>query len=298
MGNWIIRWKFDKESFTPGESATVDFWLENTGDTYLYLSELRLVFDFGSYELKNISGIISPNQNTPLGNVYISIPKNVVGMTIFTINYHIYEFKNNNWIDLGDIPSKNQYFINVYPKPFYKVFISRGLRVEDRAIGDPITEMIKEWGFDTVTVGIEIKVPDNQVPQAIKEEIKKADALIAIATPRYLDALTGLWRTLEFLHNETGIAFGLNKPLLILKERNISLGGLPSYLKTIPIIEFDPYNLNELKTTLSRIMPEFRNWIELHKREEFYDALEKILLFGAIVILSGIIGFLIGSSKK
>ena len=57
-------------------------------------------------------------------------------------------------------------------------------------IGDPIVEMIKEWGFETVTVGIEVKVPEEEVPQKVREEIKKADALIAIATPRYMDYLT------------------------------------------------------------------------------------------------------------
>jgi len=121
----------------------------------------------------------------------------------------------------------------VYPTPFYRVFVSRGLSVEDRAIGDPIVEIIREWGFETVTVGIEVKVPDNQVPQAVREEIRKADAVIAIATPRYLDALTGLWRTLEWHHGEVGIAFGIDKPLLILKDKRTSLGGLPSYLTSL-----------------------------------------------------------------
>jgi hypothetical protein len=38
--------------------------------------------------------------------------------------------------------------------PLHRVFLSRGLLIEDRAIGDPIAEMIREWGFETVTVGI------------------------------------------------------------------------------------------------------------------------------------------------
>ncbi len=68
--------------------------------------------------------------------------------------------------------------------------------------------MIREWGFKTVTVGIEVKVPEEQVLIAVRTEIERADAIIAIATPRHLDALTGLWRTLERLYSETGIAYG------------------------------------------------------------------------------------------
>lgn len=306
MGSWIIRWNFDKASYNPGESAIVNFWLENTGDTYLHLSELKLDFDFGSYNLENISGTIPPRANKFLGNVRLLLPENVVGRKIFTIRYRMYEYINNNWVDLGYYQSDKQYFISVYPTPFYRVFISRGLSVEDRAIGDPIAEMIREWGFETVTVGIEVKVRDEEVPQAVKEEIRKADALIAIATPRYMDALTGLWRTLEWLHGEVGIAFGIDKPILILKDRRVSLGGLPSYLanlKQTPIAEFDPYNLDELRARLSTLMPGFREWIETKRRQEFFDALGKIIVgglavVGGIAIISGIIGALGGASKK
>ena len=306
MGSWIIRWNFDKASYNSGESALVSFWLENTGDTYLYLSELKLDFDFGTYNLEGISGAIPPRANKFLGKVPLLLPKDVIGRKLFTLKYRMYEYINNNWIDLGYYQSDKQYFISVYPTPFYRVFISRGLSVEDRTIGDPIAEMIRECGFETVTVGIEVKVPDEQVPQAVREEIKKADALIAIATPRYMDALTGLWRTLEWLHAEVGIAFGIEKPLLILKDKRVSLGGLPSYiteLKQVPIIEFDPYNLDELRMGLSTLMPKFREWIETKRRQEFFETLGKIIVeglavVGGIAILSGIIGAIGGTSKK
>ena len=67
---------------------------------------------------------------------------------------------------------EKKYFLNIYPRPFYRVFVSRGLRVEDKAVGDPIVEMIGEWGFETVTVGIEVKVPEEQVPIAVRREIE------------------------------------------------------------------------------------------------------------------------------
>lgn len=151
-----------------------------------------------------------------------------------------------------------------------------------------------------------MKARDEEVPLKVKEELMKSDAVIAIATPRYLDALTGVWKTLEWLHGEVGIAFGIDKPLLILKDRRVSLGGLPSYLsrvKLAPIIEFNPYDLDELKRGLSTIMPGFREWIETKRREEFFESLRKITIqrlgvIGAIAIVSGIIGALFGSSKK
>lgn len=218
MGNWIIRWNFNKESYAPGESAVISLWLENTGDTYLYVSDLGLEFDFKICNLETISGMVRPRTNKFLGNANLLLPENVVGRKIFRLKYRMYEYIND-WVDLGFYPSEKQYCISIYPRPFYRVFVSRGLRIEDRAIGDPIAQMIREWGFDTVTVGIEVEVPEEQVPSQVVKEIRRADAFVAIATPRHLDALTGQWRTLEWNHDEFGIAFGIHKPLLILKDK-------------------------------------------------------------------------------
>ncbi|MCD6146147.1 MAG: hypothetical protein J7J03_07100 [Methanosarcinales archaeon] len=174
-------------------------------------------------------------------------------------------------------------------------------------IGDPIAEMIREWCFETVTVGIEVTVPDEQVPSQIREEIRRADAVMAIATPRHRDDLTGLWKTLEWVHDEVGISFGIDddKPLLILKDKEVSIGGLPSYLteiEQIPLIEFDPYNLGELRIELSAIMPGLREWAENKRRQEFFDELGRITIgglavVGGITIMSGIIGALDGAFK-
>lgn len=317
MGNWIIRWNFDKESYAPGESPLISFWLENTYDTYLYVSELGLEFNFGLYNLNAIGGMIPPRMNMFLGNISILLPENAVGIKTFRLKYRMAEYINNELVDLGFFNSDDKYFISIYPKPFYRVFVSRGLRIEDKMIGDPIAEMIREWGFETVTVGIERQVPDEQVPIAIKNEIMTADAIIAIATPRYMDAITGLWRTLEWAHGEIGIAFGVDKPLLILKDSAVSLGGLPSYLETqtqtLPI-EYSPYNLEELRINMSLTMPAFRNWIESKKRQdrewienrrrqEYFDGLKTIAVgglavVGGIALLNGIIGALSDTSEK
>lgn len=306
MGNWIIRWNFNKASYVPGELAQVSFWLENTNSNYLFVSELGIEFDFGSYKFESVSGMVPLGPNMFLGNVSLSLPKNVVGIKIFRLKYRMSEYVNNNWVDLGFSTTDMQYFISVFPAPFYRVFVSRGLQIEDRAIGDPIVELIREWSLYPVTVGVERQVSEKQVPVAVKEEIKRAEAVIAIATPRSLDALTGVWRTLEWAHAETAIGFGINKPLLILKDRRVSLGGLPSYLtaqNVAPLIEFDYHNLEDLKKSLSVVMPGFREWVESQRRQEFFDGLGRLAVgglafVGGITVVSGIVGALSGTSKR
>lgn len=306
MGNWTISWNFNKPSYSSGEQALASYSMKNTGENPLYLSDLELDFDFGTFNLESIGGKVAPREDRFLGNIWLTLPKNVVGRKFFTLKYHLHEFIDNNWVDLGTYSSEKQYFISIYPMPFYSVFVSRGLSVEDKAVGNPIAETIREWGFETVTVGIEVKVPEEQVPMKIREEIKKSEALMVIATPRFMDALTGTWRTLEWLHNEVGIAFGIDKPLLILKDKRVSLRGLPSYLlnlKQVPAVEFDPYNLDELKIGLSSIMPDFREWIENKRKQGFKESLGRLVVgglavVGFIAVVSGIIGALSGSSEK
>jgi len=306
LGNWTIRWNFNKATYSPGENAYLSLWLENTGDTHLYLSDFKLNFDFGTYELETISGMIPPGNCKFLGNTSLQLPKNLVGRRIFTLDYHIHEYISGAWVDLGSYTSDKQYFISIYPTPLYKVFVSRGLLLEDRAMGDPIAEMIREWGFQTVTVGIEVQVPEALVPTRVKEEIKSSDAVIAIATPRFMDALTGLWKTLEWLHGEVGIGFGIDKPLLILKDRRVSLAGLPSYLaelKLAPVIEFDEYDMEKLRRDLSTVMPGFRGWTETRRKQEFWNSLRNLIIgglavVGLISIISGFMGSHSGTSKK
>jgi hypothetical protein len=139
--------------------------------------------------------------------------------------------------------------------------------------------MIEEWGFETKTVGIEVNVPDTYVPTGIRQEILAANAVIAILMPRILNSITNLWKTLEWAHDEIGITYGVDKPLLILKDSRVEPGGLPSLLmqrgQTL-FLEYDPDNLNQLRCQLALLMPGFRQWIENQSSQMFLSTLGKI----------------------
>jgi hypothetical protein len=48
--------------------------------------------------------------------------------------------------------------------------------------------------------------------EVINSEIQNSTGLIAIATPRILDENTHTYKTLEWLHSETGLAYAQHKP--------------------------------------------------------------------------------------
>lgn len=193
--------------------------------------------------------------------------------------------------------TSEKFSLNVFVKPIYRVFLSRGIRFEDKIIGNPIAQMIREWGLFPITVGINVSAPSSLTNEIINSQIQGSDGLIAIATPRILDQNTYTYKTLEWLHSETGMAYAQRKPILILKDRNVNLGGLASYLNPNTQLEFDPTNLDELKAILSPAMLWFRDSIEKQRTEDFYKNLEDLAIkglaaVGGVVVVSGIIGAL------
>jgi len=305
MGDWIIRWNFDKEVYRPGDKGFAHFWLENRGNTPLYVEQIGLQFEWqeSKWHSANRQVQIPVSSTQYVGMSSFEIPARKAGMLRYRVGYHLWEFQShlNKWVDLGFNSSEIKYFINAMPTPFYRAFVARGVRREDRIVNDPIVNMIKSWGFETVTLPIEVEPEKGRVARTDREEIMKSDCLIAIATRRILDGLMGLWRTLEWLHGETGIAWGVDRPILILKEKGLLLEGLPGYLieeEECFTLEFDPLNPEELKPKLDVIMPSFREWIASKRRAEFMNA---VITAASIaipaLIVGGIIGFLVGSSK-
>ena len=90
-----------------------------------------------------------------------------------------------------------------------------------------------------------------------------------------------------------------------MKDKNVSLGGLPSYLaKSKPTIqlEFDPNDLHDLKVRLSALMPSFRNAICNKNAQELTENVKKLGLYGlaalgVAVSISGVVGA-ISDSKE
>lgn len=306
MGDWQIKWNFDKEVYSPGESVFAHFWVENRGQTILFVDEICMQYEWqGSQSLSiRCSKQVPVGSDQYVGMVFFEIPIAVAGSVMYRVGYHMWEHQTSlcQWQDLGFYWSEQRYFINSMPRPFYTAFVSRGVRSEDRLVSDQIVDVISGWGFDPFTAGIEYSFEKGKVTKGIRGEIVKRDCLIAIATPRILDALSGLWRTLEWLHGETGIAWGLDKPMLIMKEKGLLIEGLPSYLieeEQTLAIEFDSLNLGHLRTKLQAIMPSFREWIASRRRAQFINTLVSIASIAIpALITGGIVGYLLGSSKR
>ena len=305
MATWRLRWNYNRESYQPGNSGIVSFNFENLGNTPLFVSDIGLQFDWMRDKYYHIElddgygNIVPPNSTRFITTINFNIPQTVTGQSLYRIYYHLYEYDRttDQWHDLGERLSEDKYFINVFPLPYYRAFITRSLTPEDRSTGDELARIIKEWGFATKTVEFKNRVSDEFLRETIRREILNNDCLVAVATPKYLDALSGVWRTFPYLHAEVGIAFGHNYPILILVDNRVALDGLPSTLREY-MIEVNPFDYEETRKRISAVMPAFRNYVSNKKWQEFTNTLAKIAVGAGLVILGGIAGSLLASSKK
>lgn len=302
MSQWRVSWNFDRGMYAPGSGGTCSVWLENTSNTFLYAQKVWLGFDWQGDEAfyRECRVQVPPNRNFFLTSLGFDVPKTRAGMIMYSVGVDLQEYNDvyKTWNKLPTWWTERNFFIKSIPTPYFKAFISRGIRPEDRVTSDPIVEMIKDWGFETVTVGLEKMADRDLIDEGVKHEIDTSDCLIAIATGRYIDAISGVWKTLEWLHGETGIAFGLNKPLLLLKSDDVAVGGLPGYLADkgkVPTVSFNILNLDNLRHRIDGIMPSFREWISTKKSQDFWNAVAKA---GLLLLIGGIFGYALGSSKR
>lgn len=299
-----LQWNFDSDVYQPGALPLVSMWCQNQEPNPIFIPAFALEFDFGRYDL-SANTQIAPGSTGFLGAHRLALPPQVAGTKLFQVRVRLMQFVAQQWMDQGEAAIDTAFQLNIFPLPRYRIFLSRSIAMEDEPLCAPFEQILREWGMEPFTVGWPQRVNDQEVLSALKQSVRGADAVVAIATPRYLDALTGLWRTLEWLHGETGVAFGMDKAMLIIRDTRVVLGALPGYLTQYgdsPLIEFDPYNVAEAASRLERMMPSFRQWVEQRRRLEFDESrrqLWKGIAIGAlatIVIGGGIAG--IAAAKR
>ena len=303
--------KSDKIFYLPDDFVIFNVLVKNNGNSTIRIKDFVLKFTNGfNVNLSNLDFILYPKTDNLFSDSSAIKLNNQYGNQQFRLCYNIYLF-NNNWNLYDQYESQQLYFFNVVTKRElssgqFVIFLSRGRLPEDREIGDIIKIRLKEWNIDTKTVGIDIDAPDEQTVKVIRKEIMESDGLIAIATHRNYDILTKTWQTLEWLHAELGIAFAIDKPLLIINENNTPLKGLPSYLvnhNNIPSFNFDRNDKQNLIINIDNHMPPFKEWLKKYRDKQFFDSITEfgkisLAIIGGIVVAKNIFdGFDFNSQK-
>lgn len=303
--------KSDRIFYLPNDTVIFDVFAKNNSNVIIRITNFILKFKDGfNIPLPNLDFVLYPELNKVSSDSSAIKLNNQYGNKQFSLCYDIY-LLDNEWVLDEQYESKQYYFFNVITKRElssgqFVIFLSRGRLPEDREIGEIIKARLREWNIDSKTVGIDIDTLDEQTVKVIRKEIIESDGLIAIATPRNYDIITKTWQTLEWLHAELGIAFAIDKPLLIINENNTPLKGLPSYLvnyNNIPSFTFDRGNIQNLIINIDIHMPYFREWLKKYRDKQFFDSFAEfgkisLAIIGGLVVAKNIFDGFMSDSKR
>lgn len=109
-----------------------------------------------------------------------------------------------------------------------KAFVSCSLREEDKQFIDIVEDILTKHGIQPFgTVGKYSVSPENPV-ETMRKNIPLADLVVIVATPRYQqkDLKTGrvTQGLSEMVHVETGMAFAMNKPVVVFVKEGTDVG--------------------------------------------------------------------------
>jgi hypothetical protein len=112
-----------------------------------------------------------------------------------------------------------------------KIFVSHARR--DAMLAAQIVKALKDRGLDTLDAAS--LSPGDNWRQAVRDAVKRSSALVVVlASP---EAGTNAW-----LGYEVGMAEALGIPVLVVVSRNFPGSSMPSDLRDIQAIAFDPAN--------------------------------------------------------
>lgn len=109
-----------------------------------------------------------------------------------------------------------------------RAFVSCSLRQEDKPFIDLVENILRRHKILPFgTVGKYSAAPENPA-ESMRKNIPQADLVVIVATPRYTqtDLRTGqvTQGLSEMVHVETGIAFALNKPVILFVKEGTNVG--------------------------------------------------------------------------
>lgn len=291
---WVLYPKPDRFIHQPKEQLKISITVQNLSDTALYFSKAEIAPSWakGKRGIKPIEKkeYLPAHSSMFLTEFNLTLPRKAGLYSMrFGLETWIYNNYTAEWKNLGMLKTSDWGYIQVTPKPTYKVFVSRSNRSEDSPVVNQIVNMIELWGFETETIGINKFSEDPlQIPDDIKEKIEGADAAIAICTPRDYSLQEKAYKTLPWIHVESALAFKSDKPLIFITDERIKPEGLLEFSK-FPKISYHPTKLEVLEHKLAIVMPGFRRWIADKKQQQFRDGLVKAgLVFGGIWLVGKI----------
>lgn len=216
-----VTWNPRTEIWTSDRPFAYPFWARNCGPEPLRLSGYESQWspdDGRTWPLRaphECEVVLEPGHCRRLG--FSAFPPWECGRWRVRPQLHL----GGPWTQDGPRPFGT---VVVGPHPKRPTFLSRSLAPEDLALGEAVKQWLLSYNLIPDTVGAPAPVPDHRVVPEVGSRVQRADALVALATPRYLDE-HHVRHPSEWIPAETLNAAAGRKPILILRTGVTELTG-------------------------------------------------------------------------
>lgn len=153
----------------------------------------------------------------------------------------------------------------------FKAFLSCSFAPEDKDIVKFFDSYIKSFGLETIKYDYQEPVA---LSDGIKNNIREADCLIAIATRRH-QLIGGKWICPHWIEHEVVYAHSLRKPVAIFAEEDVQIGGLLACDERYQTFSRNKTTLLAQAPYLNRFLMALHNTLE----EDFKYSLDTSPLF-------------------
>ncbi|MEM3693012.1 MAG: hypothetical protein QXI39_03210 [Candidatus Bathyarchaeia archaeon] len=168
--SWQIYYNFSKSVYAPEDYGYVTTSLQNNDSTYIWVSKVWLHFDWMDDKAypKGCNTQLAPSQQSYVGSFDFQVPSNVVGTRRFKFGVEEQKWTGYAWTSPG-LSWSEEKEIKIEPLVKYQAFVSRSIHQVDKPVADPFHCLISKWGFETVTVGLNVFANGRIVVMACSE---------------------------------------------------------------------------------------------------------------------------------
>ena len=168
------------------------------------------------------------------------------------------------WESEEDKQFINEYLFESGNMEKYRAFIAHSIDKKDKLVVESFLKILSQASIEGYLS--ELHPQPRPIPEKIRQNIEQADCLVAIITKKYKIEEREIWKTSDWIHNEIGMAYQSNKPILALVEENVEVGGLSKY--TTELIYFDRINIQKSIQLISSVLGSLRKQIEKNRLED------------------------------
>lgn len=249
----------------PGQAMNCHLSVKNLTDRVIAFTSAAVEVPWGNRfpDPSMIAKMIPAGETQYVASFCVTMPEGTPGWREFGFHLDtwVYDEAVKSPVNFGVLrTSGNPLRVWLSPSPRYRVFLSKSNHPADYLVINTAKEILNAYGFDCFTLGDNVQVSNETLIPMLQKEINKADATIAIASPRDQSLITGRPTALQWFYDEVTTSNNLARPIIILHDESIQLVGLAEAL-ACPKVAFAPTQLDQMISALNIWLPNLRDYL-------------------------------------